>query len=169
MSQTNTALERQTELVMLMLENPSKKNKNCIENLSRIGRPQNYSENYIQLLKSDYIRLLNKPYENEVTLTWQNPPLKCCQSLEILSSSEMGIDLLMLKIWGLQVNWLQSYQLSKLKFSRKSLPLQPFQPKCVQVQSARVRGRPGSNHSPKFDGRQLCSSPLTYRHQIFSI
>ena len=32
----------------------------------------------IQLLTSDYKRLLNKPYENEVTLTWQNPPLKCC-------------------------------------------------------------------------------------------
>ena len=28
-------------------------------------------------------RLLNKPYENEVTLTWQNPPLKCYQPLEL--------------------------------------------------------------------------------------
>ena len=35
-------------------------------------------QDHIQLLNSDYIRLLNKPYENEVTLTWQNPPLKCC-------------------------------------------------------------------------------------------
>ena len=33
---------------------------------------------YIQLSTSDYKQLLNKPYENEVTLTWQNPPLKCC-------------------------------------------------------------------------------------------
>ena len=24
------------------------------------------------------IQLVNKPYENEVTLTGQNPPLKCC-------------------------------------------------------------------------------------------
>ena len=32
----------------------------------------------LQLLTFAYIRLLNKPYENEVTLTWQNPPLKCC-------------------------------------------------------------------------------------------
>ena len=30
----------------------------------------------MQLLTSDYIRLLNKPYENEVTLTLHNPPLK---------------------------------------------------------------------------------------------
>ena len=29
-----------------------------------------------------YKRLLNKPYENEVTLTGQNPPSKCCQHLK---------------------------------------------------------------------------------------
>ena len=32
----------------------------------------------LQLLTSDYIRLVNKPYDNEVTLGWQNPPLNCC-------------------------------------------------------------------------------------------
>ena len=32
----------------------------------------------IQTWSNDYIRLLNKPYENKVTLTWHNPPLKCC-------------------------------------------------------------------------------------------
>ena len=32
----------------------------------------------IQPQKFAYIRLLNKPYENEVTLRRQNPPLKCC-------------------------------------------------------------------------------------------
>ena len=32
----------------------------------------------VQLLTSDYKRLLNKPYENEITLKWQNPPLKSC-------------------------------------------------------------------------------------------
>ena len=33
----------------------------------------------IQLLTSDYVvRLLNKPYGNEVNLRRQNPPLKCC-------------------------------------------------------------------------------------------
>ena len=37
---------------------------------------------YIQLLTFAYKRLLNKPYENEVILTGQNPPLKCCQHLE---------------------------------------------------------------------------------------
>ena len=37
------------------------------------------------------IRLLNKPYENEVTLTGQNPPLKWCQPLEILTHLIMGM------------------------------------------------------------------------------
>ena len=32
----------------------------------------------IQLLTFAYLRLINKPYENEVTLTGQNPPLKYC-------------------------------------------------------------------------------------------
>ena len=36
----------------------------------------------VQLPTFPYIWLLNKPYENEVTLTGQNPPLKCCQPLE---------------------------------------------------------------------------------------
>ena len=31
-------------------------------------QPQNFT----------YIRLLKKPYENEVTLRRQKPPLKCC-------------------------------------------------------------------------------------------
>ena len=37
---------------------------------------------YLQLRNFAYIRLLNKPYENEVTLTEQNPRSKCCQHLE---------------------------------------------------------------------------------------
>ena len=48
---------------------------------------------FIQLLTSDYIRLLNKPYENEVTLTWQNPPLKCCQPLKRWTYFKRGLDL----------------------------------------------------------------------------
>ena len=53
-------------------------------------------------LKSDQTeRLLNKPYVNEVTLTGQNPPLKYCQPLELLTQLEKDIDLSMLKIWGL--------------------------------------------------------------------
>ena len=46
-------------------------------------------------------RLLNKPYENEVTLTGQNPPLKCCQPLEILTHFITGSDLFILEILGL--------------------------------------------------------------------
>ena len=33
---------------------------------------------WIQLWNFALKRLLNKPYENEVTLTGQNPPLNCC-------------------------------------------------------------------------------------------
>ena len=33
---------------------------------------------YLQSWTFAIIRLLSKPYENEVTLTGQNPPLKCC-------------------------------------------------------------------------------------------
>ena len=39
---------------------------------------------YLQLLTSDYIRLLNKPCENEVTLRGQNTCLKCYQPLELM-------------------------------------------------------------------------------------
>ena len=39
----------------------------------------------LQLLNFAYKQLLNKPYENEVTLTRQNPPLKSYQPLEILT------------------------------------------------------------------------------------
>ena len=40
----------------------------------------------IKPLNFAYKRLLNKPYENEVILTGQNPPLKCCQSLDFYYS-----------------------------------------------------------------------------------
>ena len=38
---------------------------------------------------------------NEVTLTGQKPSLKFCQPLELLTQFVKGLDLLMLKIWGL--------------------------------------------------------------------
>ena len=38
----------------------------------------------LQLPTFAFTRLLNKPYENEVTLTGQKPPLNCCMHLEIL-------------------------------------------------------------------------------------
>ena len=37
---------------------------------------------YIQPKNFAYIRLLNKPYENEVTLRGQKPSLKCCWPLD---------------------------------------------------------------------------------------
>ena len=52
----------------------------------------------IQLWTFAYVRLLNKPYENQVTLTGQNPPSKCCQPLEILANFITGLDLFILEI-----------------------------------------------------------------------
>ena len=46
----------------------------------------------IQLLNFAYKRLLNKPYENEVTLTRQNPPLKYYQPLELFTQFKKGSD-----------------------------------------------------------------------------
>ena len=46
-------------------------------------------------------------------------PLNLCYILN------RGLDLSILKIWGLLVKVLQSYQLSKLEFTRKSLPTGP--------------------------------------------
>ena len=55
----------------------------------------------IQLPTIAYTRLLNKPFENEIALTGQNPPLKCCQHLEIQYTLRKRVDLLMLKILDL--------------------------------------------------------------------
>ena len=38
----------------------------------------------------------------------QNPPLKCCQPLEILTHFIRGLDLSMIEIWDLWVKGLQS-------------------------------------------------------------
>ena len=43
------------------------------------------NQSNLQLLNFVYKRLFNKPYENEVTLTRQNPTSKCCYLLEILT------------------------------------------------------------------------------------
>ena len=67
--------------------------------LKKIGLYTN--QNYLQLKSNQTERLLNKPYVNEVTLTGQNPLLKYCQPLELLTQLEKDIDLSMLKIWGL--------------------------------------------------------------------
>ena len=45
--------------------------------------------------------------------------------LNLCYISKTGLDLLILKIWGLLVKGFQSYQLSKLEVTRKSLPTGP--------------------------------------------
>ena len=85
-------------------------------------------------------------------------PLNLCYILK------RGLDLSILKIWGLLVKGLQSYQLSKLEVSKKSLPYGPGPSRPVCPGSI-----PGEVKSfSKFDGRSFCS-PLTYRPQIFNI
>ena len=63
----------------------------------------------VQLLNFAYTWVLNKPYENEVTLTGKNPPLKSYKHLEISKTLRKGLDLLLLKILDLFVKGLQSY------------------------------------------------------------
>ena len=55
----------------------------------------------VQLRAKQTAHLVNKHYQNEVTLTGQNPPLQCCQPLEILTHFITSLDLSMLEIWGL--------------------------------------------------------------------
>ena len=50
-------------------------------------------ERYIQLRTYAYIRLLNKPYVNEVTLRGQNPTLKGCLPLDFLYTFLKDLDL----------------------------------------------------------------------------
>ena len=52
----------------------------------------------IQTWSNDYKRFVNTPYENEVTLTGQNPPLKCCQPPELFTKLNRGLNISMLKI-----------------------------------------------------------------------
>ena len=54
----------------------------------------------IQSRAKVYKRLLDKPYVNGVTLRGQNLSLKYFKPLELLTCFVMGVDLLMLKIWG---------------------------------------------------------------------
>ena len=51
----------------------------------------------IQLWTFAYVGLLNKPYENEVTLREQKIPLICCQPLDCLDAFLKGLDFLFIK------------------------------------------------------------------------
>ena len=76
----------------------------------------------LQFSKMNTDQLLHKPYHFERAKT----------TLKILPAPwiyaiflKRGLDLSILKIWGLLVKGLQSYQLSKLEVTRKSLPTSP--------------------------------------------
>ena len=51
------------------------------------------TSNDLQLRAKQTAHLINEHYKNEVTLTEQNLPLKCCQPLEILTYSITGLDI----------------------------------------------------------------------------
>ena len=53
--------------------------------------------------------------QNEVYLTGKNLTISCSWPLDFCYTFVKGLDLSMLKIWGLLVKGLQSYQLSKLE------------------------------------------------------
>ena len=56
---------------------------------------------YIHSLNFASIRLINETYENEVTMTGKNLPLKSCQYLEISFTLRKSLDLTLLKILDL--------------------------------------------------------------------
>ena len=55
----------------------------------------------IQLRAKQTTPLENKCYQNEVTLTGQKSPLRCCKPLEILTQFITGLDLSMLEVKNL--------------------------------------------------------------------
>ena len=55
----------------------------------------------LQLRAKQIAPLLRKHYQNDVPLTGENPPLKCCQPLEILAQLKTALDIFLIKIWGL--------------------------------------------------------------------
>ena len=96
-----------------------------------------------------YIRLLNKPYENEVTLTGQNPTLKCCQHIEIQKTVRKRVDLLILKILGLQIKGLQSYWQSNFENYLTSSVLESGLKEIADSSAVKVE----ECTSAKFDGQ----------------
>ena len=56
----------------------------CLMSLSWCSTSNSYGC-FVQLRAKQTAPLVNKHYQNEVTLTGQRPPLKCCQPLEILT------------------------------------------------------------------------------------
>ena len=77
---------------------------------------------YIQSRAKVYIRLINKPFVNKVTLTGQNASLEYCQCLEILTAFEKDQILNAENLWSVGQ---RAANLSAVKFevSSKSLPL----------------------------------------------
>ena len=53
-----------------------------------IGNTVTFVEFHLQSWTFAYIRFLDKPYVNEVTLRGQNPPSKCCKYLKLLTYFE---------------------------------------------------------------------------------
>ena len=69
------------------------KTRNSFLNTSKLKTVPPHSWVEKELSSFTYMRLVNKPYENKVTLTEQNPPLKCYQHLEVFTQLKKGLDL----------------------------------------------------------------------------
>ena len=108
-----------------------------------------------QLTTFAYIRLVNKPCENEVVLREQNISLKCFQPLELLMYFGRVVRSLQKSNIGSVGKRAVSYELSKWDFSRKSLPLWPLEPKIAQRVSFRIQVRLGSNHSQRLTDKKI--------------
>ena len=63
--------------------------------------------------------VLTKPYINEVTLTGQNPPLKCWWPFDLLLQLKRNLDFSILKILGLYINGLKVTGHQTLRFDPK--------------------------------------------------
>ena len=109
----------------------------------------------------------NKPYENEVTLTGQNTPLKCCQHLHIQYTVRKRSDLFMLKNFISVVQRAAKLLAFKVEVLKKKSAALAIPPKECASACGPGSSTPGVRSFSKFDSQQF-QSPLTYRFQIFS-
>ena len=89
-------------------------------------------------------RLLHKPYVNEVTLREHNPSLKCCYPLDFSNSyfsTFRTFNAVNIGSVGQRAAKLRSVKVGSLK---KKSAIRPWP---HSNRSARIRERPGSNHS----------------------
>ena len=121
----------------------------------------------IQLSKSDYKRLLHKPYVNEVYLTGWNSPLKYCQHLENSIHCRKMCRSFNTKNFGSVGQRAAQLLAVKVRVLKKKSAASAIPPKVCASAFGPSSSTPGVKSFSKFDSQQL-SSPLIYRLKIFS-